>query len=96
MPNAAPFTYWYLQLPNWILLAMMLLLLVRLVLSPVLGHSSGIMRPLMAITRPVAATIGAVTPRIVPPAGVLVCAIIWLAAARVLVLMAALALGVRL
>ena len=37
MPNTGSFTYWYLQVPNLILLAMMALLLVRLVLSLVLN-----------------------------------------------------------
>ena len=46
MPNAGSFTYWYLQVPNLILLAMMALLLVRLVLSLVLNgggacHAAG-------------------------------------------------------
>jgi hypothetical protein len=96
MPNTGSFTYWYLQVPNLILLAMMALLLVRLVLSLLLSSSSGVMRPVGAITYPVVATVGAVTPRIMPAAGVVVCAIIWLAAIRTGLVMVALAMGVRL
>ena len=96
MPNTGSFTYWYLQVPNLILLAMMALLLVRLVLSLLLSSHSSVMRPVGAITYPVVATVGAVTPRIVPAAGVVVCAIVWLAAIRTGLVMVALAMGVRL
>ena len=96
MPNAGSFTYWYLQLPNLILLAMIVLLLARLVLSLVLDGGGAVMRLVGAITSPVVATVGAVTPRIVPAAGVIVCAIIWLAAVRTVVIMVALGMGVRL
>ena len=96
MPNTGSFTYWYLQVPNLILLAMMALLVVRLMLSLVLSSSSGVMRSVGAITYPVVATVGAVTPRIMPAAGVVVCAIVWLAAIRTGLVMVALAMGVRL
>ena len=96
MPNAGSFTYWYLQVPNIILLAMITLLLVRLLLSLVLNGGWGVMRLIGAITYPVMATVGAVTPRIVPQAGVVVCAVMWLAAVRTVLVMAALAMGVRL
>ncbi len=56
----------------------------------------GVMRLVGAITYPVVATVGAVTPRIVPAAGVILCAIIWLMAARTVLVMVALAMGVRL
>lgn len=96
MPNTGSFTYWYLQVPNLILLAMMVLLLVRLVLSLVLNSGWGVMRLVGAITHPVVATVGAVTPRLVPAAGVVACAIIWLATIRTVLVMIALAIGVRL
>jgi hypothetical protein len=96
MPNTGSFTYWYLQVPNLMLLAMMALLLVRLVLMAVLNGSLGVMRLMHMITHPVVATVGAVTPRIMPNAGVVVCAVIWLAAIRTVLVMAALAMGVRL
>jgi hypothetical protein len=94
MPNPGPFTYWYLQAPNLLLLVLMVLLAVRLVLMS-LGLHRGPLRLVRAVTQPVVAAIGAITPRIVSQAGVIVCAIIWLAAARVLLLMAGLALGAR-
>ena len=96
MPNTGTFTYWYLQVPSLILLAMMVLLLARLVLSFVLHDDGAVMRLVGAMTQPVVATVGAVTPRIVPAAGVIVCAILWLAAVRTVVAMVALGMGVRL
>ena len=96
MPNAGTFTYWYLQVPSLVLLAMMVLLLARLVLSLVLDGGGSVMRLVGAITQPVVATVGAVTPRIVPAAGVILCAISWLMAVRTVLYMAALAMGVRL
>ncbi|MBX9589902.1 MAG: hypothetical protein K2X43_11390 [Hyphomonadaceae bacterium] len=95
MPNAGSFTYWYLQGPNLILLAMMALLIVRLVLAPILGDGAMLMRPLVAVTHPVVATVGAVTPRMVPQIGVMACAIVWLAALRTVLFMGAMAMGVR-
>jgi hypothetical protein len=96
MPNAGSITYWYLQVPNLILLSMMVLLLLRLVLSLVPGTIWGITRPVGAITHPVVVTVGAMTPRMVPAAGVIVCAIAWLMLVRTVLIMTALALGVRL
>jgi hypothetical protein len=95
MPNPGPFTYWYLQVPSMILLALMGLLLVRLVLLPLGLVDAGPLRLVRTVTQPFVTAVGAMTPRLVPPAGVIVCAIIWLAAARVLLLMAALAMGAR-
>jgi hypothetical protein len=95
MPNPGPFTYWYLQVPSLLLLALMALLLVRLLLMPLGLMEQGPLRVVRAVTQPVVAAVGAMTPRLIPPAGVIVCAIIWLAAARVLLLMAGLAMGVR-
>ncbi len=96
MPNAGSITYWYLQVPNLILLAMIVLLLLRLVLSLAPGTIWGVTRPVGAITYPVVVTVGAVTPRIVPAAGVIVCAVVWLLLVRTVLFMTALAMGVRL
>jgi hypothetical protein len=96
MPNAGSMTYWYLQVPNLVVLAMVALLIVQLALMPVLSNHAGIMRLVGAITRPVMATVGFLTPRIVPQAGVIVCAVIWLMAVRTILFMAALAMGIRL
>lgn len=96
MPNAGSMTYWYLQVPNLVLLAMMALLIVQLALTPLLSNDAGIMRLVAAITRPVMATVGFLTPRIVPQAGVIVCGLIWLMAVRTFLFMAALAMGIRL
>lgn len=96
MQTASFAAYWYLHVPSWILAALILLLLGRLALMPLISPSSAIMRALAAITHPVIATVGAMTPRIVPPAAVMAFAVAWLAAARLVVLWVAMAMGVRL
>jgi hypothetical protein len=84
------------QLPYFLLTALIVLLLLRLLLAGAFGNDGLVARFLRALTLPVTATVGAVTPRIVPPAGVIMCAIAWLVAARVMLSMVALGLGVRL
>ena len=96
MRSVSLFTYWSMQLPYFLLTALIVLLLLRLLLAGALGNDSWVARFLRALTLPVTATVGAITPRIVPPAGVIACAIAWLAAARVVLSMVALGLGVRL
>jgi hypothetical protein len=97
MPSFASLvTHWYLHLPSLVLAALIYLVLARLLLSFVLSAENGVMRVLAAITLPVVATVGAITPRIVPPRGVLVASIVWLAAARVVAFWVALAMGMRL
>jgi hypothetical protein len=96
MRNVSTLTYWLLQGPNLILVALIVLLAARLLLGAVFSNVSAIVRGLAAVTRPVTAVVGAITPRIIPPAGVVACAIAWLVAARVVLTMVALGLGVRL
>jgi hypothetical protein len=96
MQSASFVTYWYLHLPSLLLATLIVLLLGRLVLTPVLGAGNVMVWLLAIVTKPVVATVGAITPRIVPPAGVLVLAMVWLAALRMAVFWVALATGVRL
>jgi hypothetical protein len=96
MPNASLFTYWCLNLPSLALAALIYLLIGRLVLSFILDGGNAARRLLDAVTDPVVATVGAITPRAVPPAGIVVAAIVWLVAFRIVVLMVALMMGVRL
>src|SRR5262249_9473972 len=76
--------YWYLQLPSWLLAALIYLLIGRLVLSAVLRADNPLVRVLAVLTNPVAKALAAITPRVVPPALVLVFAIMWLLSARIL------------
>jgi hypothetical protein len=97
MVKSASFVdYWYLHVPSWLLAAFIVLLLIRLALTLVLDRGNPIMRVLAAVMQPVVASVGAITPRIVPHAAVLVLAMVWLAALRVGVFWVALAKGVRL
>ncbi len=96
MPSSSFFTYWYLHVPSLALAALIFLLLGRLVLAQFLNTGNLVMRVLAVVTNPVVATVGAITPRAVPPTAVMVLAVAWLAAIRVAVLWIALAKGVRL
>jgi hypothetical protein len=84
MPSASDLSYWYLHLPSLLLAALIYLLLVRLILAPVLSAGNPAMRVLAAITNPVVKSVAAITPRVVPPALVVVFAIMWLLSARIL------------
>jgi hypothetical protein len=96
MQSASFTTYWYLHLPSLVLAVFIVLVLGRLILAPVLGAGNPVMRVLVAITKPVVATVSAITPRILPQSAVLALAMVWLAALRVAVFWIALAKGVRL
>jgi hypothetical protein len=96
MQSASFLTYWYLHLPSLLLAVLIVLVLGRLLLTPVLGAGNAIVWLLAVVTKPVVATVGSITPRIVPPAGVLALAMVWLAALRMGVFWIALAMGVRL
>jgi hypothetical protein len=86
---------WYLHGPNLLILAMICILFVQLLLSLAAGGST-VTRAISLVTRPVTAAVGFITPRIVPPAGVIVLSSAWLMVARVALSMAALAKGVSL
>jgi hypothetical protein len=96
MRSVSLFAYWSLQLPHLLMGVFIVLLLLRLALAAVVSHDRGVARLFGAITWPVTAPIGFLTPRIVPPAGVIACAIAWLITARIVLSMVALGLGVRL
>ena len=84
MLNANFIAYWYLYLPSLVLAVLMYLLVGRLVLSSFLRAENAAMRVLAAVTDPVIRTVGAITPRVVPSALVIVFAIMWLLSARIL------------
>jgi uncharacterized protein YggT (Ycf19 family) len=84
MPSASYLPYWYIQLPNLLLAALIYLLLGRLILAAVLRADNPVMRALAGITDPVVKAVGAVTPRVVPSALVIVFAILWLLSVRIL------------
>ena len=86
---------WYLHGPNLLILAMICILFVQLLLSLAAGGSA-VTRAISLVTRPVTVAVGFITPRIVPPAGVIVLSIVWLMVVRVALSMAALAKGVSL
>jgi uncharacterized protein YggT (Ycf19 family) len=84
MPSASSLSYWYFQGPSLLLAALVYLLVVRLILGPLVSADTPLMRVLAAITNPVMKAVGAITPRMVPTALVIVFAIMWLLSARIL------------
>jgi hypothetical protein len=98
MPGKSFAALWYYYLPDLILAALIWLLIARLVLSLVLGPNSAntAVRVLGAVTKPVLAAVGAITPRLLPAGLVTACAIAWLLAARIALFVAVSAKGVRL
>src|SRR5690349_4968616 len=97
-PTAGFLAHWYFYLPDLILAALIWLLIGRLVLSlvPGLGGDNVLVRLLGTATNPVLKGVGAVTPRLVPAALVIVFAVVWLLAARIALFVAVSATGVRL
>jgi YggT family protein len=90
--------HWYYHVPDLVMAALIYLLVVRLLLSLVLPRDTGIAaaRLIDAVTGPVLKGVGALTPRLVPGALVVVAAMAWLLAARVALFMGVAATGVRL
>jgi uncharacterized protein YggT (Ycf19 family) len=96
MTGSSFLTYWSLYTFHRLLGAALVLLFARLLLLWALGSGNAPMRLLIAVTSPVTAAVGAITPRIVPSGAVIVFAIVWLLAARLALSVAALMVGVRL
>jgi hypothetical protein len=76
---------WQLQIPSWILTLITYLLLARLLV--VLTHgarSRGLLvRAIARLTNPVVRAVGTITPRVVPDALIIACAIFWVLALRI-------------
>jgi hypothetical protein len=91
------FTHWVAQAPGLILALLSYVLIARLVLEPVLGGrgANRFVRAFCRLTDPVVHVVGAITPRAVPDALVTGCAIVWVFAARIVLVqvMAALAMS---
>jgi len=97
-PSTSFLAHWYFHVPNLVMAALVWLLVGRLLLAPILSRygESIAGRVLRGLTDPVLRVVGAVTPRVVPAALVVVFAIVWLTAARLVLFAAVTATGVRL
>jgi hypothetical protein len=84
MPSASFLSYWYLHVPSLLLTALIYLLLARLILGALLRADNPAMRVLAAVTNWVVKPVGAITPRVVPAAVVVVFAIMWVLSVRIL------------
>ena len=88
-------TLWYYHLPDLLLAALSYLVLARLLLLPFQSRNA-VVRGVTVLTAPMLAAVAAITPRMLPAAGLLVAALAWLYAVRVLVRVGIAAAGVRL
>jgi hypothetical protein len=87
---------WYYHFPDLLLAAGCYLIVARLALMPFVADTSAIARRLRVITTPVVAPVAAITPRLLPPPAVLLAALAWLYAARVMLRAGMAATGLRL
>jgi uncharacterized protein YggT (Ycf19 family) len=96
-PSASFVTNWYLHVPDLIVVALFYLLVVRIALATLVGWQSSNLaaRVLAAVTNPVLAATGAITPRAVPKGGVALFALVWLFALRFVLVYAMTLLRVR-
>lgn len=97
-PGPSLLAHWYYHVPDLTLAALIWLLIGRLVLDLLPGRGSDnlLVRLVVGVTEPILKTVGVITPRVVPPIVVIVCAATWLLAARIALFVAVSATGVRL
>jgi uncharacterized membrane protein len=89
-------TNWSYHLSDVLLTALTYLMMLRLLLSLFRLSNTAVVRAVSAITAPVLALVGAITPRMVPPPLLLLGALAWLYAVRVVLRAGVAATGVRL
>lgn len=93
------FEQWYFHVPDRLIVLFMALIAIHflfdLALATFRREDIGAMRFLSAMTAPVIAPVRFLTPRIVPNAGVMVFAIAWLLALRLVLFAVCSALGLR-
>jgi uncharacterized protein YggT (Ycf19 family) len=87
---------WYYHVPDMLLAVATYLIVARLALLPLGGDRTAIVRALRVLTTPVVAPVAAITPRMLPAPAVLLAAVAWLYAARVLLRAGMAATGLRL
>lgn len=95
---ASQASFWFYQMPNLALAAMMYTLLGRFVMGLFMAPDSQMVlwRVFCQITDPVLKAVGALTPQIVPPPLVLVFAVVWLLVLRMVLFLTLMTFGVKL
>jgi hypothetical protein len=89
-------TNWYYHLADMLLAALSYLLLARLLLAAFSAAQNGLVRAVAVATGPILTAVAAITPRMVPAPLLVLGALAWLYAARVLLRAGLAAAGVRL
>ncbi|HZT47534.1 MAG TPA: hypothetical protein VFA64_06140 [Hyphomicrobiaceae bacterium] len=88
---------WYLEVPSLALAALTYLLIARLVLDVAFGTGGRnlVFRALRAVTSPFVGLVGAITPRVVPAVLVTASTLVWVLAARIVLVQAGAAMAIR-
>lgn len=96
-PTDSLISHWYFHVPNLVLAALIWALAARGLLALVFHKTPTVLvlKVLAAVTDPVLRVVRAVTPRIVPQAVVMVFAMVWLLALRMLWFLTVVAAGAR-
>jgi uncharacterized protein YggT (Ycf19 family) len=95
-PTASPLAHLYFDIPDFVLITLMCLVVGRLLLPIfVRDRDHPVARVVQVVTVPVVAPVRAITPRIVPDRLVLIFTVVWLFAARIAVFLGLIALGFR-
>jgi uncharacterized protein YggT (Ycf19 family) len=96
-PTESLFAHWYFHLPNLLLAALIYTLIGRYILSLFFAPDSDkvIWRTFKTLSDPVVRVVRGVTPRVVPDGLVVVFAIAWLFAVRMMLLLTVFAAGAR-
>jgi len=91
------FAHWYFHLPNFILAAAIYTLIGRYLLSLFFGADSDrvVMRVFRNVTDPILKVVALVTPKIVPRGLILIFAIVWLLALRMILFITFAIAGLR-
>jgi hypothetical protein len=87
---------WYYHFPDMLLAACCYLIVARLALAAFVADTAAVVRTLRLITWPVVTPVAAITPKMLPPPAVLLAALAWLYAARVVLRAGMAATGLRL
>jgi len=92
--NPSSAVNWYVQVPSLILALLSYCLIARLALDLAIGTRGDNLafRALRWLTNPVVRAVGAITPRAIPAALVTGCAVLWIFAARILLVQVAAAM----
>jgi hypothetical protein len=96
-PTQSFFAHWYFHVPNLVMAALIYTLIGRYLLELIFSKSQDavILKVFRSVSQPVVGAVRAITPAIAPDGIVVILAILWLMAARMLWFLTCVAAGMR-